>query len=188
MPLKVSFELDDDALRFLRRLIREAREKAKNTPEREVTGAARRLLAEVAKSRAPQFVRERLLRLETLLGMLEDEEWAMAGKDRERVLGALAYFNEPEDLIPDDIPGVGYLDDAIVVELICKELEHEIEAYKDFCKYREMWSSRRPAATLTREDWLKQKRKQLYTRMRRRRLRRHSRSRTSAGRSPFSLF
>ena len=31
---------------------------------------------------------------EKLLSMLEDEEWGMTGRDRERVVGALAYFSE----------------------------------------------------------------------------------------------
>ena len=31
----------------------------------------------------------------------------------ESILGALVYFCDPEDLIPDNIPGLGYLDDAI---------------------------------------------------------------------------
>ena len=53
------------------------------------------------------------------------------------MLNALAYFAEPDDLIPDQIPGLGFLDDAIMVELVVRELRHEIEAYEDFRVFRD---------------------------------------------------
>ena len=52
------------------------------------------------------------------------------------VLAALAYVCDPEDIIPDDIPGIGLLDDAVMIELVFRELRHEIEAYEDFRRYR----------------------------------------------------
>ena len=69
--------------------------------------------------------------------MLSDIEWRLPHQDATRVLNALAYFAEPEDLIPDHIPGLGFLDDAIMIELVVRELKHELEAYRDFCDYRE---------------------------------------------------
>ena len=84
-------------------------------------------------------------------------------------MSALAYFAEPEDLIPDDIPGLGFLDDAIMIELICRELRHEIEAYQDFRDYRlriQRDSGRN--TRVSREDWLENRRNELQSRMRRR--------------------
>jgi len=78
-------------------------------------------------------------------------------------LNALAYFTEPDDLIPDHIPGLGFLDDAIMVELVVRELEHEIEAYRDFCEFREQHSA------TSRNDWLIERREELQQRMRSRR-------------------
>ena len=49
---------------------------------------------------------------------------------------ALLYVLSPVDLIPDMIPGIGYLDDAAVVALCLKMIEAE------FAKYRE-WKERR---------------------------------------------
>ena len=101
--------------------------------------------------------------------MLKDIEWRLPQAEANRVLNALAYFAEPEDLIPDNIPGLGYLDDAIMIELICRELKHEIEAYQDFCDYRTR--RRRDAgknARLSRDDWLENRRAELQSRMRRR--------------------
>jgi uncharacterized membrane protein YkvA (DUF1232 family) len=79
-----------------------------------------------------------------------------------RVLDALAYFVDPEDMIPDRLPGIGYIDDAIMVELISEELKHEIKAYEDFCEFR----GKTPAAQD--QAKLESRRKALQARMRRR--------------------
>lgn len=55
----------------------------------------------------------------------EEEACQVAGhsSDAYRVIGAcLAYLVDPEDVIPDYICGLGYLDDAYVVELCLKRL------------------------------------------------------------------
>jgi uncharacterized membrane protein YkvA (DUF1232 family) len=87
-------------------------------------------------------------------------------------------------LIPDDVPVLGFLDDAIIIEMVCRELQHEIEAYRDFCIDRSTEASRteQQAAPAERSDWLEERRQQLHSRMRRRR------SRKGGGHSPFSLF
>ena len=86
-------------------------------------------------------------------------------------VSALAYFAEPEDLIPDRIPGLGFLDDAIMVELVVRELRPELDAYADFCKFRKSRPKLlgKSAAPIDREQWLDGRRKQLQSRMRRRR-------------------
>ncbi|MCH8891349.1 MAG: DUF1232 domain-containing protein, partial [Myxococcales bacterium] len=93
-----------------------------------------------------------------------------------RILDAIAYFVDPDDLIPDRIPGIGYLDDAIMVELVACELAHEIEAYEDFCEYR------KPRPKTDEPARLEARRKALQARMRRRsrRERANQRSRGSS--------
>jgi hypothetical protein len=117
------------------------------------------------------FIRERMGRLETLIGMVVDQGWGMEDEDRDRVLQALSYFSDPEDLVPDNVPGLGFLDDAIMIEMVCRELRHEVQAYRDFCVYRAAESSRlgQEALHLERSDWLEERRQQLHSRMRRRR-------------------
>ncbi len=106
-----------------------------------------------------------------LLAMLSDADWKLDDDERSPVLAALAYLCDPEDIIPDDIPGIGLLDDAVMIELAFRELRHEIDAYEDFCRYRKSLPKRRllkpDAAALAAK--LERRRDQLVQRMHRRR-------------------
>jgi uncharacterized membrane protein YkvA (DUF1232 family) len=191
MSLKVTFELADADLEHFRRVMREARAVAKDRGAEEVLGAAEALLGRIKDVDIPEFIRERLDRIQTLVDMVRDTEWKLPEPETARVLNSLAYFSETEDLIPDDVPGLGFLDDAIMVELVVRELRHEIDAYQDFCAFRSTREVRDDDA-VTREEWLTARRKALQSRMRNRRKRERERRRGSSsngkGRSPFSLF
>ena len=67
------------------------------------------------------------------------------------MLAALAYFSNPEDLIPDHIPGLGFLDDAIMVKFIEEEFKHELWGYRKFRKLRDV-SEQRPWASRAASD------------------------------------
>jgi len=172
LPLRISFELDDNDLRHFRLIMEEARRAASRMPPEDIVAAAQELLASAEVSKAPRFVVDRLHNLKLMIHMLSDIEWRLPHQEATRVLNALAYFAEPEDLIPDSIPGLGFLDDAIMIELVVRELKHEIEAYRDFCEYRDrMRKEQGHAANVSREGWLDNRRKELQVRMRRRRKR-----------------
>lgn len=170
MSLRVSFELDDDDLDHFRLIMREARRTASRMAPEDIVAAAEELLRHIAEADAPGFIQTRIRKLRLLIRMLSDIEWRLPHREAKRVLNALAYFTEPEDLIPDNIPGLGFLDDAIMVELVVRELKHEIEAYQDFCDFRDGHQSDRGRTAKThREDWLYGRREELQSRMRRRR-------------------
>ena len=48
------------------------------------------------------------------------------------IAGALAYVVIPIDLIPDFIPGVGFIDDIFVVGFVMKSISDEIERFKNY--------------------------------------------------------
>jgi uncharacterized membrane protein YkvA (DUF1232 family) len=169
MGMRISFELDDDDLKHFRLIMDEARKAARRIAPEDIIGAAEDLLNSVPESGTPGFVVDRLQRLSLMIRMLSDIEWRLPHQDASRVLNALAYFTEPEDLIPDHIPGLGFLDDAIMIELVVRELKHEIEAYQDFCDYRDRLNKSGDEGTANREGWLDARRKELQARMRRRR-------------------
>jgi len=133
------------------------------------------------------YIRSRLQQLQTLIDMLEDDGWGMKEVGQKRGLAALVYFNNPDDLIPDHIPGLGSLDDAIMLELLCRELKPEIEAYSDFATFRSAAANRQgiDPAELNRAGFIKNCEDAMLSRMWRRRGRR---SGGGGGRSPFSLF
>ena len=183
--MRVTFDLSEKDLRYFRSQLQKARKSAKSYDESVIIEGARELVEEVGAGRPPDFISERIAKLTELIAMLEDDEWRLTGQDRARVLNALAYFVDPDDLIPDKVPGIGYLDDAIMVELVVQELRHEIEAYDDFCVFRKSRPKKAPA------EALESRRLQLQSRMRRRRRRdRGARAgkRTASSKSPFSLW
>lgn len=183
MSLRVSFELDESDLKHFRLIMKEARKAAARTSAEEIVAAAQRALGQVEADKAPEFIKSRLGSLEVMIAMLVDHEWRLPSPESNRVLNALAYFSEPEDLIPDNIPGLGFLDDAIMIELVVRELRHELDAYRDFCDFRERMAPRQGvkprSSDVTREEWLSDRRKALQSRMRRRRKR--SSERTGSG-------
>ena len=169
MGLRVTFDLTDDDLKHFRLIMREARSTAARIAPEDIVAAAEELLGAIGPTGAPAFIVERLAKLRLLIDMLSDIEWRLPHREADRVLSALAYFAEPDDLIPDDIPGLGFLDDAIMIELICRELKHEIEAYQDFCDFRQrILGEAGNRVRVSREDWLENRRAELQSRMRRR--------------------
>lgn len=109
---------------------------------------------------SPEFVMSRLETLKQLIEMVRDTQWRLEGRDRVRVLDALAYFADPEDLIPDRIPGIGYIDDAIMLELVARELKHEVKSYEDFCDFRKQKAAKAgDDKTSTRRESLQRRRR-----------------------------
>lgn len=177
MPLKVTFELEDKDLKYFRTCIKQARESAEKSPEAEITAKAEAMIAEVRASNVPAFVQQRIDSVQSLVDMTRDKEWDLAPQERKKVVAALAYFADPHDIIPDNVPVLGYIDDAIMIELVVSELKHEIDSFADFCRYRKEEKARNRNPDLSRDEYLGIKRRELHDRMRRRR-----RSRSSAAR------
>ena len=169
MPLKVTFELEDKDLKFFRSIIKQARETAQSVSEADIASKAEEMIAEVRDGSVPSFVVERVNKVQSLVDMLRDVEWDLAAQERKKVVAALAYFADPHDLIPDNVPVLGYIDDAIMIELVVTELKHEIEAFNDFCRYRKEEKARNRNPNLSRDEYLAIKRRELHSRMRRRR-------------------
>jgi uncharacterized membrane protein YkvA (DUF1232 family) len=149
------------------------RDRAERRAPHEIAAAA---IAEVERlrnaARSP-FVARRIDCVGRLIAMLQDTEWALPEPERRRVLDALAYVAEANDLVPDTVPVLGLLDDAIMLELVLRELKHELDGYEEFDAFRRdeaAWRDKpethRP---VSRSDWLQSQREALHARIRARR-------------------
>ena len=170
MGLKLAFELSDRDLRYFRESLQQSREAVRDAEESEIVDAVRHVLEEIRGNEPlPDFVGERIPVLELLIAMLADDEWQLPTSDRERLLAMFVYFSDPEDILPDSIPVIGYLDDVIIIELVTRELQHVREAYDDFRNFRREFDEQNPDVDgAIRRDRLDRKRQQLHQRMHRR--------------------
>lgn len=174
MGISISLDFTDRDLRFFRDAIQQSRKTVRDGDEAEIIHAVRTVLATIKSGKPlPDFVAERLPELDTMIDMLEDSEWRLPKAHREYLLATFVYFGDPEDVIPDDIPAIGFLDDLILIELLLRDLRHVREAYAEFREYRKDWENRRDRAgdPVARRKILEAKRRALHDRMQRRQAR-----------------
>jgi len=186
--MRVTIDLSENDLDHFRDAMKRAKEAAHSLTPEDITLAARQLLVETKDKELPDFVAERLVKLDTMINMATDQSWGISDAERKEILSALTYFADPNDAIPDDVPVFGFLDDAIMIELVVEELKHELDAYEDFRAFRDQAAEESGvefADGLNRQDWLEQRQRELLDRMRSRR----GRDRGSYGGSRgYSLF
>ena len=188
MSLAITIELSDDDLKYFADAMQSAQKESQNLSPQEITDAASKLLQDGKDNKLPAFISERLSKIDSMVSMVNDAGFGMDEADKKRVLACLTYFANPKDIIPDNVPVLGFLDDAIMIELVVRELQHEVEAYDDFVIYREDEARRRgvdPSALKTeRVEWAEARRVELLSRMKSRRMSSYS---SSSGWRP-SLF
>jgi len=188
MSLAITIELSDDDLKYFADAMQSAQKESQNLSPQEITDAASKLLQDGKDNKLPAFISERLSKIDSMVSMVNDAGFGMEEADKKRVLACLTYFANPKDIIPDNVPVLGFLDDAIMIELVVRELQHEVEAYDDFVIYREDEARRRgvdPSALKTeRVEWAEARRVELLSRMKSRRMSSYS---SSSGWRP-SLF
>lgn len=180
--MRFTLELSDRDLRFFREALRKSRDAVRHADEAEIIEAIDDVLTEIkAEEPLPDFVSKRIPQIETMIRMLKDDEWVLPIDQRERLLATFVYFGDPEDIVPDHIPVIGYLDDVIIIELVVRETHHVREAYDDFCEFRDTYDRRFKTGhdSAVRRDRIDRKRQQLHLRMKRR-LKRDRKSKKSS--------
>ena len=171
MSITLNFELNDRDLAHFETAMERSRKAAEGRSDADIINCAVGLLDDAQKVHIPDFIKDRLLRLDDMIAMVRDEAWVLPDADKQRVLSALMYFCDPADVIPDHVDVLGFLDDAVMIELSVRELKHELDAYDDFCDYRDHEAKRRgvEASSLGRTEWLDSRREELIDRMHQRR-------------------
>ncbi|HET6629409.1 MAG TPA: YkvA family protein [Woeseiaceae bacterium] len=174
MGVSISLDFTDRDLGLFRHAVRQSRNTVRDGDEAEIIEAVRSVLDSIRTSGPlPDFVAQRLPALDTMIDMLEDAEWRLPRPAREQMLATFVYFGDPEDVIPDAIPAIGYLDDVILIELLLRDLKHVREAYGDFRRYRKEYDRKhgKRSDAAARKKSLEGKRKSLHERMKRRQAR-----------------
>ena len=169
MPISITIELSEQDIERLNHAVKTSSQAADKASIEAVTAAATKLIEDAGKGEVPEFISQRLHKLDKMIAMVLDEGWSMGAEDVQRVLSALTYFIDPNDIIADSTPVLGFLDDAIMIEICTRELMPELGAYDEFCAYRQDEADRRgldPSA-VGRAEWLAERRDELQDRMRR---------------------
>lgn len=134
--MKVTFELSPDDVERFRMAMAAARDAVRSADEGELIECAKQALDAMPLGNAPSYVRDRMREVQRLIAMLEDDEWSLPTTLRQEVLSALVYFSDPDDMIPDGLPVIGLLDDAIMLELLLRSERDLLDAHVEFCAFR----------------------------------------------------
>ncbi len=134
--MKVSFALDEQDISYFRARFRKAKRAARDQDQNDMIAQTRSLVTALRSAKkAPNFVRESVSTIEDLVELIEDKGYRAPKAVVHKIVAALAYFANPDDLIPDEIPVLGFLDDAIMIKIVEGEFKHEIAAYRKFRRF-----------------------------------------------------
>lgn len=150
-PMRITLELESADLERFQSAFDRARRLAAEADEVDVVDAAKQALDTICFDKVPAYVRKRLVHVQRLIMLLEDDDWNLPAPDRNEALAALAYFGDPDDLIPDHIEVIGMVDDAIMLEMIARRMGHVLHAYRRFCTFRKSRQAA-PSADATRNS------------------------------------
>ena len=140
--MKITLELEPGDIERFHDALARAERRVACAEECDIVDGARHALGSLPIASAPGYIRRQLQEVAGLLDMLEDESWALPQVERAQVLRLLAYFGDPDDMVPDEVAVIGLLDDAIMLELLMKRIRHVVAAYADYVEAR----GRRPGA------------------------------------------
>jgi uncharacterized membrane protein YkvA (DUF1232 family) len=133
MAFKITFSLDEQDSKYFQDLYKTAKQNAKQEEAPRVLGEVRSVISRVRQAaHVPAFVTDAITTLEDMTQLIRDEEYKAPQAVKQQVLAGLAYFANPQDLIPDHVPALGFLDDAIMVKFVEEEFKHELWGYRKF--------------------------------------------------------
>lgn len=131
-------ELDRDAFRHFNELLQYLAFPQAPFELDQIASAARELIDDSRQGVATRCIQQRMRRGAAIDLMAKDPDWEIrdsAAIRAERVV--VGYLHGKGDLIPNAVPVVGRLDDAIIMEAVWPSLVTELRQYLEFCRLRQ---------------------------------------------------
>ena len=149
-------ELSDDALARYNDIVQRLSPTHARFSADQIAGAARRVLRAALKGQESAFIKARMRRAGEMRSALKDEQWTIPAALACNMREIIDYLDDPTSLIPNDVPVVGQLDDAILVDIAMDALRDELDNYADFCRFRWQEAARLQVTEVAcdREQWL----------------------------------
>jgi uncharacterized membrane protein YkvA (DUF1232 family) len=133
---------------------------------------ARKEIAAIRNTNADSYILNQVNNLEAMMSMVEDKVWKIKKDSMEKINATIKYFVDDDDIIPDNIPGIGYLDDCIIIDNTMDDVCDELSEFEDFSRTRLVYAH---DEKFTFEEWQKIKDQEATSRVRNRMFRRSRR-------------
>lgn len=131
-----NLELDNGALTHFRE-VADALEPDQPVPGADaIVTAARTLSRQFAGMRDAPCIRLRLRCLAAMRAMSAEQDWGLDDFKQKRISLIAGYAANQEGLIPDAMPVIGHLDDAVLVDLLWPSMRSDLDAYLDYRRLR----------------------------------------------------
>lgn len=101
-----------------------------------IATAARALFRQFSSTSAAPCIRLRMRCLAAMRAMAADPDWRLDPLQQRRIALIARYASDPDGLIPDGVPVIGGLDDALLVDLAWPSLRGALDEYLDFRRVR----------------------------------------------------
>jgi hypothetical protein len=151
-------QLDADNLRRFNEVLQQVSPGHSPYTTDQLVGAARRVLRAAAKRLDVPFIRIRIRRAAEIRAALVDAHWQVPAPLESVMTAIVGYLDDADHaLIPRDMPVVGQLDAAILVDAAMDALRAELDEYAEFCRFRHAEAVRiglaAAALSTDREHW-----------------------------------
>lgn len=152
------YEVQAERLQFFNAVLRQISEAAPSFDVDQIVTAGRRVIDRCSLGQSPVFIETRLQAFSRLEAMDADAGWGLPKDDCARIARLRSYVNEPDDLLPDALPVIGRLDDALLIDVGLREMHEALADYECYCRYCQVAADFAcvdvAEVSLTRADWL----------------------------------
>ena len=152
------FELDPDGLARFNAALYQLSPDAPRLTLEQMASAAQRAFERYAPNAQPAFVVSRIAALERMEDLAADPAWQLDPELPRQLQVLREYRAAGNGLLPNHLPVIGLLDDAVLIDVALQLLRDELRDYEDFCRFRRVAADFAgvpiDATGLIREHWL----------------------------------